>query len=70
MAGFVGRRWEAGQATVCLDEMPQLVRIEAFIPDEDHSLEQKRQDLFGSSANSAVFLAGGGRLDVLRDERQ
>ena len=26
--------------------------------------------IFGSSANGVVFLAGGGGLDVLRDERQ
>jgi hypothetical protein len=26
--------------------------------------------IFGSSANSVVFLAGGGGLDVLRDKRQ
>ena len=49
MVGSVGTRWDARQPTICRDEIPQCVGFETFIPDQDHGLGYKRQQLFGSS---------------------
>jgi hypothetical protein len=54
MTRSVGTWRDAGHAAICLDEIPQFVGIEFFIPDEDHGLGQKRQQLFGGCRFGAL----------------
>jgi len=77
VAGSVGARRDAGHAAVALEEGPKFVGVEALVPDEDHGLGQKRQDLFGTCRfrtltgeeeeghDVSLFINGRGELRVV-----
>jgi hypothetical protein len=74
VAGSIGTSRYAGQAAIALGEVSKFVRFEAFVPDKDHGVGQKRQKIFGccylsaltgeeeESHDMAAFINGRGEL--------
>ena len=54
IAGSVGTWRNLGHTAIVLDEVSEFVRVGTFVPDEDHGLSQKRQEMFGRGGFSAL----------------
>ncbi len=53
VAGSIYTRRDTAQAAVGLDKVSQFIGVETLVPDQDHGLGQKWQELFGYCCLSA-----------------